>query len=523
MKRISNILGISAILTFTGTLVLFVGGVNELIVNSLWTISVLFASGWAFFNRAAILSFLVAKKTRRGANLSLVIFLVFGIVVSVNILGKEHHWRKDLTRSSRNSLSPQTLKILRELPQEVKAEYFNVLQDKDRGDTALKSYAYNSNKFKYEFVDTIRRPTFTQSSGVKRNDTVVLSLTSTNKRVIVDSATEEKITNGLIKLLRAKDQTVYFTTGHGERALDSSDALGFSLMKAELEKQGFAVKEVNLVAEGKIPADAASLVVAGPKTGFFPKELDILSAWLKAGGHALFAVELDPAENGLTKGSRQVAELLKAFGLDVQSRMLVDPTSRLANVEPQVLLGFASGKTHAITRDFAQRANAANFLFPLTTYITAAESPAFTLTPLVKTSANAWAESDWESLKRGAVSFQDGQDFKGEMNLAYSLEPKKAETGSEPAKGPRIVVFGTVNFIANTLVDKVGNRDLILNSLAWLSSDEQFISIRPKEDEDSLKSVSENTVMVVLLITIFLAPLAVVVAGVVVWARRSRQ
>lgn len=75
---------------------------------------------------------------------------------------------------------------------------------------------------------------------VKKNDTIVLSLADSSKKVKVEGATEEKITNGLIKLLRSKDQVIYFTTGHNERSLDvpETDPNGISRAKSELEKTG---------------------------------------------------------------------------------------------------------------------------------------------------------------------------------------------------------------------------------------------------------------------------------------------
>ena len=38
--------------------------------------------------------------------------------------------------------------------------------------------------------------------------------------------------------------------------------------------------------------------------------------------------------------------------------------------------------------------------------------------------------------------------------------------------------------VANNILQFNGNRDLVLNMLNWLSSDEDLISIRPKEPED---------------------------------------
>ena len=287
------------------------------------------------------------------------------------------------------------------------------------------------------------------------------------------------------------------------------------------------MKQVSLVQEGKIPADAAALVIAGPKSAFFPKEIELLSAWLKNNGRLLLAVDLDPAVSGLSKGSQQAAELLKPYGISVPGEMLVDPLSSAAGVEPQVLLGFSASKDHPVTRDFPHSAVAANFFMPLTASLTVNAPEGFTVTPLVRSSAQAWAESDWQALKAGGARFQAGQDRKGPMDIAVAVEataaaPAKAGEPAPAATGPRLAVFANSTFGANSVFDKVGNRDLFLNSVAWLAGNEQLISIRPTEDNEGIKAFNAGILNLVLVISVFLLPLALVGAGVFVWLRRSK-
>jgi ABC-type uncharacterized transport system involved in gliding motility auxiliary subunit len=54
----------------------------------------------------------------------------------------------------------------------------------------------------------------------------------------------------------------------------------------------------------------------------------------------------------------------------------------------------------------------------------------------------------------------------------------------------------------------------------WLSSDEDLISIRPKEQEDRRLSLTRAQFLMVRTVSQFLLPLVVVIAGVMVWAKR---
>ena len=57
------------------------------------------------------------------------------------------------------------------------------------------------------------------------------------------------------------------------------------------------------------------------------------------------------------------------------------------------------------------------------------------------------------------------------------------DTGKPNSQG-RFVVVGSSSWVANRFIDFNGNSDLALNSVNWLSSDEDLISIRPKPQEN---------------------------------------
>ena len=62
--------------------------------------------------------------------------------------------------------------------------------------------------------------------------------------------------------------------------------------------------------------------------------------------------------------------------------------------------------------------------------------------------------------------------------------------------------------------------NLALNSINWLSSDEDLISIRPKEQDDRRITLTKSQMTWVRTISQFVLPLIVVVGGVGVWWRR---
>ncbi len=52
-------------------------------------------------------------------------------------------------------------------------------------------------------------------------------------------------------------------------------------------------------------------------------------------------------------------------------------------------------------------------------------------------------------------------------------------------------MVGSSNWAINNILRFNGNRDLFLNMMNWLSSDEDLISIRPKDPEDRRLNISQ--------------------------------
>ena len=83
-------------------------------------------------------------------------------------------------------------------------------------------------------------------------------------------------------------------------------------------------------------------------------------------------------------------------------------------------------------------------------------------------------------------------------------------------------MVGTAQFAQNNLMgsNTLGNRDLLLNMVNWLSSDEDLISIRPKEPENQALSMTGQRPSLMFWLSVVFFPLAVVVMGLGAWWKR---
>ena len=105
---------------------------------------------------------------------------------------------------------------------------------------------------------------------------------------------------------------------------------------------------------------------------------------------------------------------------------------------------------------------------------------------------------------------------KGPLTLGAAGTYNSGGTGGNG----RFVVVGSSRWIDNSFLRFNGNRDLFLNMLNWLSSDEDLISIRPKETEDRRLSLTARQMILVFYSSVIAIPLLIIAAGFGVWWRR---
>ena len=82
-------------------------------------------------------------------------------------------------------------------------------------------------------------------------------------------------------------------------------------------------------------------------------------------------------------------------------------------------------------------------------------------------------------------------DKKGPVSIAAAVtapcrrtRPSRAPRPTRRRPETRVVVIGDSDFAANATLGIQGNSDLFMNTIGWLSQQENLISIRPKEADD---------------------------------------
>jgi ABC-type uncharacterized transport system involved in gliding motility auxiliary subunit len=458
-----------------------------------------------------------SRQVREGSYSGVYVLVVLAILVAVNWLANQYNKSYDATDAKLYSLSDQTVKILGDLPGDAKIYYFDRPTEYERRDMngvtprgSLTRYANASSKVSVEYIDPEKEPAKAELMNVRTFGTLMVEIAG--RRETASSVSEQDITNAFIKLLKGEDKTACVLTGHGEAAGDDSEALGFAVARQAVRDANYQYQEISLLENPEIPAACSLVIIAGPEQALLEPEVEIVRNYVNSGGRLLLMIN--------HAKSPELVALAAGWGVEVRDDLVIDASGigRLFGGGPVIPL-VVSYEPHPITEPFA--GGSSPTLFPLTRSVARAESvpDGWDVDELLRTGAASLATTDYD---KPEITANPGVDREGPLALAVAASrniPASAEAeGAEAeAKEARVVVVGTSRFARNSYLGRVGNRDLFVNMVNWLASDEDLISIRPRNPASTPMEMTQSQMSWMFFGLLVGLPLVIVVAGVRTW------
>ncbi len=435
-----------------------------------------------------------------------VLVCALSIMVFSYLILRTYHRRFDLSEGKVYSLSSQTLQVLEGLKSEPIHVYAFFREDqpsKSLLENLLKEYAYHHTNFHYEFYDPDRMPAKAKQYQVDAYETIVIE--AKGKQGKTKQVTEEALTNILVNLLRQKTKRIVFDAKHGGPSItEEKEKNGFGFLRQKLIGSNYEVKESVLLRD-KISKGTDLFFLGGPHVDLLPEELKLVRDYLEGGGNVL--VLADPVDLGEGKNLEQ---FLLEYGVQVGHDVIVDKLSKLFGADYLIPL-ITDYRPHAITRGF----RLACFFSIARSVRKAVKVPqGLEVTEIAFTGVGSWAETDLKNLGEGKADFDNKHDQLGPLPVVVAV----TKTGG---KG-RLVAIGDSDFATNGFLNLSGNKDFILNVIAWLSGDELAISIRPRARQTTPLYLKETDQQFLLYGPVLGLPVSFFVVGscVFFWRRR---
>lgn len=501
---------------------------------------------------------LVEERRYQAAGLG-ALHLGFGAcaLVLLNIAVHLQNLRVDLTHETPNAPSAATSSLVQAADDDVHMYLFfrpgssvqSLVQDYALGMEAVGA--------RVRFLDQAFDPALSSELKVTRNGTVAFRYQNRVERIVIGEdekaarrqlrKLDEEVRTRLAKLARPPAQ-VYFTVGHGERALDGRDGedeRSANRLSTLLETLNVGRSDLGVasgLAHG-VPDDADLVVIFGPTEAFMKAEVDSLLSYLDGGGSIWLLLE-PGVPHGLDR-------LLARLGLTLS-------TAALANDQEYVRLRyevsdrgvlFASDFTsHPVTRSL-QRANGkAALLFqspaaiePKTSLGTETSSsagptapggidqsmlPAHKVRVVARARPATFADPnrnfhfDPEEAPRQTFGLIAAVEWRA-LDPSPMVQPIEAVEGSGRSGG-RALVVGDADVCGDAFLKNQANSIFAYESMLWLLHDDSLQNAFDVKQEGPLRHTRSQDRLWFYSTTI-LVPLLLVLGGMYVRHRRRSR
>lgn len=467
--------------------------------------------------------------------LSLIIILA--ILVGLYIISINFPIRFDLTQNKSYTVSQQTMDVISRIDSPLsivvlRSPSTDPTSADWRSDLLLDQYQRLSKHITVEYINPIEKPSakskyqMTQvgeiifSYGQSKQVRVYRKDLTTQSKVTSEPlfVGEEKFTQAIYTLLEQESYVVYFTVGHGERQLQDRGGEGLSYVKTYLENENYKVRDLNIILEN-IPTDASLIVIASPVETFSDFEIEKLNNYVKTGGKLLVLYDSFMDRSNFNSN---LYVFLSDWGFKTKNDYIIDPVSSVVipvNVVPQYT-------AHPITQTLKE-GNVFACLVVARSILSGESKYSGSFENIITTSPQGYGKEE-ATFDLSRARFNPRTDIAGPVPLAiagtYDIEGRDV-----PA---RIVVFGDATFALNAYINPEqgqsvdvafgGNKDLFMNTVAYLLEARQKITIRPKEA--SIKNLTLTTTQ-----TNFIRYVAQIglpclfgILGILIWFLRRR-
>ena len=472
-----------------------------------------------------------------GTKTFLLVVIIIGLFIGIGLWMKKLDITPiDLTEDKLYTLTDESKEKVKDINQDVNI-YFVGYTDSDSTIDLAKEYTKVNEKIKVDSVTTESRPDLAQKYGIETSSEGIIVESGERYKVLsssdlytYDSSTgesqnvaEEKLTAAIRSVTVDKLPKVYFLNGYSSFTLSS----GMQYLNMYLQNEVNEVTTLDVLSTGKVPDDCSVLVIASPEKDFDDNTTNAITDYINKGGNILWlnaamAKQVDlpnvnkvlalygikPFEVGIireTDSSKMVADSPDLILPEIQ---YADATSKLYNAEGVIFIN--ATKINVGTDDELKTLNV-------------------TKTDLVKTSENAYFRTNFQNTANDPQSDETKGEYLLGAQFDKTITEANEEAGTQAVKS-KLIIYGENYFVSDyqltqstqtPMVAYRNNKDLVLNSIAYLSNREEDITVRKSTGSVTYTSTEQENRIILAIITF--VPITIIVVGIIVWAKRRRS
>ena len=453
----------------------------------------------------------------------------------------------DLTEEKLYTLTDESKEKVKDIDKDVNI-YFVGYSDDDSNLSLAKQYKNANERITAEAVNAENRPDLAEKYGIETDSSGIIVECGDHSKVLTEddlytydsssyeqvSIAEEKLTSAILSVTADKIPKVYFLKGYSDFSLDQN----MYYLSIYLENEIMEVNTLNILSTGNVPDDCDTLVITSPIKDFDDVATTAITDYINKGGNILWL----NAAMATSVDLPNVNKILALYGVEPFEVGIIreTDTSKMISGSPDLIipnLGYSE-----ITEDLYSE----GLIFANPTKINIDEDALAGLnveqTNILTTSENSYFRNNFnnssDSPAEGeeTASFVVGAQLEKTVQEATSTEVTEETTeGVEPTEGtPEItstlIIYGENSFASDytltqnsqyPLIELAYNKDLVLNSLAYLTDREQDITVRKTTSTVTYTATEQQDTIV--RIIIFAVPAVIILVGLIVWQKRRRK
>lgn len=470
----------------------------------------------------------------------LLVAIIIAVFIGITILMQKWNLTPiDLTEDKLYTLTDESKEQIKNLnlsDNQVYIFFVGYSEDDSTLDLARQYTKVNSN-IKVEAVTATDRPDLAEKYGIESGSEGIIvengekyKVLSSSDLYTYDSETyqnisvaEEKLTAAIKSVTTDQIPKIYFVTGYSQFSLSS----GMQYLNMYLQNEVNEIESLDILSTGKVPDDCDTLVITTPNKDFDEITANAIIDYINNGGNILWL-------NGAianTVDYPNVAKILALYGVNPfeVGALRETTTSKMVSNSPDLIM--PEIQYSDVTNKLY---GSAGVILLKATKINVVDSDKLTelnvtKTDLIKTSDGAYFRSNF---KITSDLPQDGEE-KGEYLIGALFDKvvtqANEEQGTSEVKS-RLIIYGENSFVSDAqltqssqtpMISYRQNKDLVLNSIAYLSNREEDITVRKSTGSVKYTATEQENRIILAIITF--VPLLIIIIGIIVWIKRKRK
>lgn len=465
----------------------------------------------------------------------ILVCLIIAIFILVNMVVRKADIKPiDFTESKRYSLSNDSKDQIKKVEQNVTIYFFGY-SDSDTPVVLGKQYHDVNDKITVQISNTSERPDLASEYGITSAEKIIAVQSSQRYKTISSSdlytydsqsyqtidVTEQKLTNAILDVTIVSKPKIYFLTGHGEYGI--SDGEYCNTLSKYITNDVNDVNTLDLLSSN-VPENCDALIICNPVKDFTDVETEKIQTYINNGGKIMWLQ--DPyitIKNYDENNFKNTNKILSLFGISFSKGIVCEQsTDNMVSSYPDLIMPYLeynsivkdlytdgkiimadAGKINTVSEDELSKLNV-------------------TADSFVKTSEKAYYKEDYSD---GNGLQKSDKDQEGEYTLGEILTKKIDDN-----KSAVLVAYSNAFFATNyqfvignsyaSLIELRNNKDILLNTVAYLNNREDSIRIRKDTGVVSFNTANAKQTNIVKII-IFALPIIIIIVGIIVTIKRK--